>query len=322
VTDDRHRAEQEDVMSDDVTARVVAVAERGAALLDADVTALVVIDSADSVRLVNRAALDLLARPVDRLLGVSLHHVLVSHSDAAAPLPRVLRDVRTGAPWAGPLLAIPGEGDPITIDVAMSSLFGPSHHGVAIIGVDRRLSLFGAVGHLALHDSLTGLANRALLLDRLRQAAARAARSGTLVAAFFIDIDGFKRVNDTLGHFVGDQVLVETARELQARLRPTDTLARYGGDEMVAVCEVNDVAQLRQIARRLIATSPTEAAPGWPITVSIGGALQRGDGLDISQLLEVADAAMYHAKRTGEVELVVDLDDQGKDERWSTSSSL
>jgi diguanylate cyclase (GGDEF)-like protein/PAS domain S-box-containing protein len=153
--------------------------------------------------------------------------------------------------------------------------------------------------HEALHDPLTGLANRTLLRDRLEHAIARAEREGTATGVLFIDLDNFKGVNDTHGHAAGDAVLVESARRLQAAVRPGDTVARIGGDEFVAVCEHVDADSALAVARRLQeALHPSFSAAGrtHQLSASIGIALgDRGP----EQLLGDADAASYRAKASG-----------------------
>ena len=149
----------------------------------------------------------------------------------------------------------------------------------------------------ALHDPLTGLANRTLLRDRLQHALARRERGAT--AALFVDLDNFKQVNDAHGHATGDTVLVEIARRLHTAVRPGDTIARFGGDEFVAVCEGIDVEAALAVARRLqdaielpLRTDELEHH----LTASIGIAL--GDS-DPDALLADADAASYRAKAAG-----------------------
>jgi diguanylate cyclase (GGDEF)-like protein/PAS domain S-box-containing protein len=149
----------------------------------------------------------------------------------------------------------------------------------------------------ALHDPLTGLANRTLLHDRLQHALARRERGAT--AALFVDLDNFKQVNDAHGHATGDSVLVEIARRLNTAVRPGDTIARLGGDEFVAVCEGIDVEAALAVGRRLqdaielpLRTDGLEHR----LTASIGIAL--GDS-DPDALLADADAASYRAKAAG-----------------------
>jgi diguanylate cyclase (GGDEF)-like protein len=158
--------------------------------------------------------------------------------------------------------------------------------------------------HQSLHDPLTGLPNRALLLDRLRQGMARARRDGTTLAVLFCDMDDFKYVNDTLGHDAGDRLLSALAPRLAGALRATDTLARFGGDEFVALCEgLPDPAEVITVADRLLdaASEPvdlggTEFVP----TASIGIALAPSGGdSDPEALLRDADVAMYGAKSRG-----------------------
>jgi diguanylate cyclase (GGDEF)-like protein len=157
--------------------------------------------------------------------------------------------------------------------------------------------------HSALHDPLTGLPNRALLQERLEHAALRARRSHTQAAVLFADLDRFKSVNDTYGHQIGDELLVAVAHRLQALLRSGDTLARVSGDEFVILCEdLRDAAHVEVLAMRIheafqmpFLVSGKQLA----ISASIGIAFA-GDAEDISrELIRVADAAMYEAKRDG-----------------------
>ncbi len=155
------------------------------------------------------------------------------------------------------------------------------------------------VRHEAVHDPLTGLANRTLFRDRVELALARSARSGDSIGLLFVDLDNFKQVNDAHGHAVGDQVLVELGRRLQGAVRPSDTVARLGGDEFVVLCEQVDRESAVALGERL------QEAIGLPLTVggsvhdlsaSIGIALGQADP-DV--LLGNADSALYRAKALG-----------------------
>ena len=148
------------------------------------------------------------------------------------------------------------------------------------------------LAHRALHDALTGLPNRALLADRLRLALSRLRRTHAAVAVLFLDLDGFKAINDALGHAAGDQFLVEVADRLRGVLRGGDTAARLGGDEFVVLCEgVAGVDEARAIAARVV-----EEVPGG---VSVGVALAVDGTEEPDALVRAADAAMYVAKRSG-----------------------
>lgn len=155
----------------------------------------------------------------------------------------------------------------------------------------------------ALHDALTGLPNRVLLLQRLEHAAQRARRSHTNAAVLFADLDRFKRVNDTYGHHVGDQLLVAVARRLASLVRPGDTLARVSGDEFVFLCEdMTGVAAIESLADRIVDAFDDPFVLGsidLNLTASVGIAFA-GPGETISQQLLVhADIAMYQTKRKG-----------------------
>ena len=157
------------------------------------------------------------------------------------------------------------------------------------------------LAHRALHDPLTGLPNRPLLLDRLALALARLDRRPSQLALLFLDIDRFKLVNDSFGHDAGDRVLIEVAERLQHAMRPGDTVARLGGDEYVLVCEdVAGEADAAEIARRLQAALTPPIRLGdreLMVSASVGIALASDAGQAEAALLRDADLAMYQAKR-------------------------
>ena len=154
----------------------------------------------------------------------------------------------------------------------------------------------------ALHDSLTGLANRQLLTECLEQACLRAARYGTPLAVFLIDLDGFKQINDRFGHAAGDEVLREVARRLTASVRKGDTLARWGGDEFVLVCEGATEADAYAIIARISAavSRVADASPEFEaVGASVGLAWLDGEHLTPAELLAEADSSMYRVKGAG-----------------------
>jgi diguanylate cyclase (GGDEF)-like protein len=155
---------------------------------------------------------------------------------------------------------------------------------------------------LALHDKLTHLPNRVLLEDRFAQAIQAASRQHGVFAVLFVDLDGFKGVNDTYGHQVGDGLLVQIANRLRAALRSEDTISRVGGDEFVVLVGVDEPADAGMVAGTLIETlRETVYVEGHALHVSgsIGIALYPADGQDQDALMTNADAAMYHAKASG-----------------------
>ncbi|KMN22769.1 histidine kinase [Pseudomonas helleri] len=155
---------------------------------------------------------------------------------------------------------------------------------------------------LALHDTLTGLPNCILLADRISQAMAKVAEQGGCFSLMFIDLDGFKPVNDAFGHHVGDRLLREVALRLREQLRSQDTLARIGGDEFVLLVRLTGPDDAPQVATRqvsLLAKSFRVDEHDLQISASIGIALYPGNGQSAEELLMNADAAMYHAKGGG-----------------------
>lgn len=152
-------------------------------------------------------------------------------------------------------------------------------------------------------DGLTGLLNRALMLDRVESAIALANRRGTRVALLFMDLDGFKVINDSQGHAAGDQVLVQVAGCLTAAVRHSDAVSRHGGDEfLVLLSEVAASADAVQVAEKILSSLKSLGDFGVPpesLCASLGIALYPDDGADARTLIERADAAMYRAKTGG-----------------------
>ena len=159
------------------------------------------------------------------------------------------------------------------------------------------------MSYLAQHDFLTELPNRMLLNDRLTQAIALAQRHQSLLAVLFVDVDHFKRVNDSFGHGIGDQLLQSIARRLVTCVRNADTVSRLGGDEFVVllpeVARAEDAALSGDKILTALSTPHRLDRQGLNITVSIGISVYPGDGKDTETLLKNADAALFHAKAKG-----------------------
>jgi diguanylate cyclase (GGDEF)-like protein len=163
-----------------------------------------------------------------------------------------------------------------------------------------KIEAAAASQHASLHDPLTGLANRSLILDRLHLALARAGRRSSLAAVIFLDLDDFKPINDTLGHRAGDEILVRIAERFRSAVRPSDTLGRWGGDEFVIVCEdLERASDAPAIVARLAAAFDepfTVHGTELHVAASIGVAVSRGGDDRPAALIHAADAAMYRVK--------------------------
>jgi diguanylate cyclase (GGDEF)-like protein/PAS domain S-box-containing protein len=197
------------------------------------------------------------------------------------------------------------DGTEIPVEISLSGIQvgGRMLVAAAVRDVTERKAAQQRIEFLARHDVLTELPNRALFEDRLNIALAQATRSGARVALLMIDLDGFKAINDTLGHSAGDAVLIEVAMRLRACIRPGDTIARLGGDEFVIIIpDSKRAAAADLVAVRVLETL---AAPirleteTRSITCSIGIAVHPDSAADREALLRHADAAMYMAKQGG-----------------------
>ena len=169
---------------------------------------------------------------------------------------------------------------------------------------ERILALHEVLRTQATHDRLTGLLNRGAILDGLQQELERASRDGTCVGVVMADLDHFKQVNDSHGHLVGDMVLQEAARRMQAAMRSYDRLGRYGGEEFLLISPVGNGDHMRTVADRIrlcISATPIQTPAGAVIaTASLGVAISRKGGKnDADELIGAADAALYRAKEAG-----------------------
>ncbi len=189
------------------------------------------------------------------------------------------------------------------VTVAESEWEDAPAHLLMLHDVSSRKEAEARIESLAFSDSLTGLANRLPFHDRLEHALVRTRRSGKNLALLFLDIDHFKDVNDTLGHSVGDRLLIEMGSRLRQCVREYDTIARFGGDEFLVLLEdLEDPQQAEPVARKILAASRRQFSLGdqeFNLSASIGISLFPRDGKDAETLIRCADTAMYQAKAQG-----------------------
>jgi diguanylate cyclase (GGDEF)-like protein len=211
------------------------------------------------------------------------------------------------AAWSGPLLGALLIASTLVTGVAAADY--PALLALVIVAIiayvfsDNLNKAYRASRHDAMHDSLTGLPNRALFLDRLRQCIERKDRERRLDAVLFMDLDSFKVINDSLGHNAGDELLIETARRLNDCLRTKDTAARLGGDEFTVLLEeIDDPGDAVRVAQRIAGALRAPFTLGEHevfVTTSIGIALSAAPGASPDNMLRDADVAMYEAKSEG-----------------------
>jgi diguanylate cyclase (GGDEF)-like protein len=196
-----------------------------------------------------------------------------------------------------------GEQFPMELSASEMMIKGQRYFVGIVRDVTERKQVEQKITHLAHHDYLTGLPNRALFLDNLEHAIPLARRGHYNVAILFLDLDGFKRVNDTLGHDAGDLLLKEVARRLKALVRNSDTVARIGGDEFTFILNnIGAEENAAAVAQKIIAalSAPVDIkGQACQIGGSIGIAIYPDDAKNYDTLLTQADEAMYLAKQSG-----------------------
>jgi diguanylate cyclase (GGDEF)-like protein/PAS domain S-box-containing protein len=262
-------------------------------------TDLVLVLGPNGCRYASRSVSELLGRPEAALLGGGFE-ALVHEDDRD-----VLQEAKHhGRPHGIVFRVADHAGSWRHLEAHVSDLRADKHVKSIVFNardVTERVKLEEELTQQAFHDGLTGLPNRALFRDRLDQALARSDRSGDALAVLLLDLDGFKQVNDSLGHDAGDQLLVLTAERLAGVVRPSDTVARLGGDEFAVLLEAANETTAVSLAQRILEQLDevvTIAGHDLVVAGSIGVALhERGSAAE--HLLRDADVAMYAAKESG-----------------------
>lgn len=278
------------------------------ALFGAAPDAMFVVDSAGRIRVANRRAAELTGYPAAALVGrpVEILLPLARRTEHAVRRVAYVRSPRARTMGAGLDLRLRRrDGVEVPVDVSLAPLRITDRTYVIadVRDVTGQRDAAAALERAALHDPLTGLPNRTLLMDRLAQSVGELARQGGLVAVFYVDLDRFKHVNDAYGHDTGDAVLREIARRLDTLVRPGDTAARLGGDEFVLVVgDLRNDHDVLTVTRRIRSGLDRPVPIGeqsLEVTASIGVAVAREATLAPADLLRGADVAMYEAKRRG-----------------------
>ena len=308
--DDATTVRETHVLTRDVSRRMRAESDlreserRYRSLFEASPIAMWIYDP-QSLRLlaVNKQAIDQYGYSADEFTAMTLSDVRPQDD-----VPRMLSEMseRT-SPFLDHGIWKHSRKDGTLIDVHVTSSdieWGGKPARLALLrDVTRKKEAEDRLAFLAHFDTLTGLPNRVLLLDRLTQSIASASRNTKLVAVLFMDLDQFKQINDCLGHTSGDEVLRDVAARLDAGMRDGDTLCRYSGDEFIIV--LNDIVALDDVAafaNRVLATlSSPYVVDGREVTTtaSIGISVYPNDGKDMETLVRQADVAMYQAKTEG-----------------------
>ena len=222
--------------------------------------------------------------------------------------------------WQGEVLSLHKSGEPYSLLLAVSVVKNEHHevlhHTVLLSDISYLKHHEAELRHLAFHDPLTGIPNRLLFAELLEQAMATAKRNQGLLAVCYLDLDGFKEVNDRLGHGAGDQLLIEVSRRLSVMTRSCDALSRLGGDEFALLLTgLSHGQECEEVLRRLQETlcQPVQL-DGLKVQVSasIGVAIYPQDANEAEQLIRCADHAMYQAKRQGKKQYVFFKDSDGQ----------
>jgi two-component system CheB/CheR fusion protein len=297
----------------DITEQVEAQRELtiSAAAINAASEGCFVVDKNEQIVFVNPALMKLLGYDEADVLG---QHPRIFKSDTAEEdfSKRIWQEITRGNSWKEELWLRNKQGQDIVCMLRVSPIserYEASYSYVAMVSdITERKKFQDTIIRQATEDALTGLPNRTLLMDRLKQALIQAQRHGTEAAVLFMDLDGFKVINDTLGHNVGDKLLVQVADRLRKSIRESDTLARMGGDEFIFVINDAQLDGVKQLCEKVLESLQQGfelEGEQHEISASLGIAMYPEHSRDENELLRLADQAMYEAKRLGKAQCVV-----------------
>ena len=302
---------------DDMAESLELLFQQSQHIMEVTPEAIIISDSSGKIVMVNAQAVKLFGYSRDEMIGASIEMLVPERLSAGHPAHRNVYLALDTAPIremgkGRELFARKKDGTEFSTEISLGPLKTKAGNFVicAIRDITERKQFEARIQHQATHDALTGLPNRLLFRDILVHAAAHALRTEKLLAVMFLDLDGFKNINDTQGHDCGDKLLIEIAQRLTTTLRGNDLvardddiIARQGGDEFTILLQgVTIVENIIQIAERILAAIavPFEGdGHEVHITASIGITVFPFDDTDIENLLQNADTAMYRAKESG-----------------------
>lgn len=267
---------------------------------------MLVTDANSVILKVNRAFTTITGYSAEEVIGQT-PHLFSSNRHDADFYAEILDSIKNTGVWEGEIWSERKNGEAypghLTVTAVKDANNITSNYVASLTDITVKHAADDEIKQLAFYDPLTGLSNRRLLMDRLTQHLAHARRSGDLVAVCMLDLDGFKQVNDQLGHEAGDALLIEVAKRLQESVRLSDTVSRFGGDEFsLILTDINKISECEQSFNRIIASLGAPYQVNGHIarvTASIGATIFPNDGDTADLLLRHADQAMYEAKELG-----------------------
>ncbi len=271
---------------------------------------VVITDIDGTIRQTNQAFRDMSGYDETELIGRN-PRILKSDRQDDAFFEAMWSSIRSEGRWTGEIWNKGKNGSVYPVLLSVDTIKDERGEPSCYVGITADIGKLKKaeenLNRMAFYDSLTGLPNRALFMDRFKQALARAQRAGNRVALVYLDLDRFKHVNDSLGHHAGDELLSKTAERIQGQVRETDTVCRIGGDEFTVILEsIGSSGDAAAVSRKIIASlKESFDIEGSEVFIgtSIGIAMFPYDGTDADELIKKADAAMYEAKEHGRGQL-------------------